>query len=672
MADQHNIPPPTYSQGVLNPTDDVRPHLATPTEPQILIAPSVDSVNFQKGYLGAEEERAAIEGELQIKDAEPGRWDKVTVSLQTLEAAYGREIELALSEIILYNQQDDERSSMPSSFLFSIPLMPDTPQSFQTSFSSLKHVLKATLRPNDSSVLPVTRALHVHTKRYTSHSYSIPVAPSTHRVNLPTHCEVEIPRATFTAGEAIPIYVTVPSPNRELVVEQGLRLRNIRVELVRIVQVAKDEELPLSDLDSVFEEQSQVVSPYPPRAEPSSTKPSALERDIPPSSSSKEPVSPSSSFATFKEVLARSGASCRFHSSRPVKLRFVLHQPSPSGSPLDNSLALSNGEHRLLEHDAECASISQRTLLHSISFRIHVHISFVNVMTRSEQISLVAIPVVILPPPAPLPEVPQTIDAAYQKKHDRPPAKTNRHEDVDPFIPHYTEGEAGPSALPNGAPPPFEDAPPPFFPSASEPSTSNRLPTFFEAEHEIIVPSHEQQDYATLASFSPIFAGEGILFGFPSSQQFDGHDDLQRLATPPPSLEMATRDTDLTSLAEIREPDRALEALGLVLEQHEESIGVEQPPPPPAMDDPSDPPPLIDSDFRSLDAPTQGSPPRSSSSSHLPYIMNEPPGLQTPPPPAQSIIPEARSGDGNAPPPYLIPEPHPDVVHVIRPPPYMD
>lgn len=48
-------------------------------ETQILIIPTNDSVNFQKGYVGAEGERAAIEGELQIKGAEPGQWDKVFV-----------------------------------------------------------------------------------------------------------------------------------------------------------------------------------------------------------------------------------------------------------------------------------------------------------------------------------------------------------------------------------------------------------------------------------------------------------------------------------------------------------------------------------------------------------------------------------------------------------------
>lgn len=47
-------------------------------EPQILIIPA-DANNFQKGYVGAEGERAAIEGELQIKGGQPRQWDKVFV-----------------------------------------------------------------------------------------------------------------------------------------------------------------------------------------------------------------------------------------------------------------------------------------------------------------------------------------------------------------------------------------------------------------------------------------------------------------------------------------------------------------------------------------------------------------------------------------------------------------
>lgn len=81
------VPPPIYSQEdpdeTAAPRGDNRPNPATPG-PQILIIPTTDAVNFQKGYLGADGERAAIEGELQIKGTEATSWGKVLVASMTL------------------------------------------------------------------------------------------------------------------------------------------------------------------------------------------------------------------------------------------------------------------------------------------------------------------------------------------------------------------------------------------------------------------------------------------------------------------------------------------------------------------------------------------------------------------------------------------------------------
>lgn len=72
------LPPPTYSQEAEMSDSSSTSDLAL--EPQILIIPSSDSINFQKGYLGADEERAAVEGEIQVKGTESGRWARVQVS----------------------------------------------------------------------------------------------------------------------------------------------------------------------------------------------------------------------------------------------------------------------------------------------------------------------------------------------------------------------------------------------------------------------------------------------------------------------------------------------------------------------------------------------------------------------------------------------------------------
>lgn len=68
-------PPPTYSQNAYHVADNA----VVPTEPQVLIVPHSNGVGFQKGYLGADGERAAIEGELQIKGITSRPWGPVYV-----------------------------------------------------------------------------------------------------------------------------------------------------------------------------------------------------------------------------------------------------------------------------------------------------------------------------------------------------------------------------------------------------------------------------------------------------------------------------------------------------------------------------------------------------------------------------------------------------------------
>ncbi|KAF8078467.1 hypothetical protein FPV67DRAFT_1688264 [Lyophyllum atratum] len=659
-----SLPPPIYSQTDPDEGPISQAESVVDEQPQILIIPTGDTVNFQRGFLGADGERAAFEGELQIKGIEPDRWAKVSVSLQTIEQAYGFEIELGSSEIVLFSWTVASVIPFPSSFPFAIPLPADTPQSIHTANSSLSHHLTATLHPFDPLSPSHTRTLIVHTRRYTSHAHTVPIHPETHSLDQPTHVEIEVPRTTYIAGESIPVYVTVPPPATELVVDQGLRLRNVRVELVRIVEVKQT-----GDDDGVEPESIIVSGPEGNRQEQTDGPSSATGERIFQSSSSKAPLSPLSPGSSHRTIIARSGASCRFHSSRPVKLRFVLHHALPSSSPSNVSADLPTGDYGHYDSDAECPSITQLSILHSITFRLFVYISFVDMTTRRERISTLSIPITVLAPPAPLPQVSHEIDVAYQKKHDRPPLKTVRHDDTDHSIPHYSEGEAGPSMLPNSAPPPFEerDAPPPFSLDETVGSTSTRLPTFLESESEIIIPDSDSHllDHPPP---SPTIIGEGLTFGFLPSEQFDGHTEpMQRSITPPPTVEMATRDTDLTQLADIREPRRAMEALGLALDRHDESVAGERPPPPPpAMDDPSDPPPSIDSEFRSPDMP-QTSPPRATPSLPPSFSPNEAqPSSPTP------TSREPGSAHGHAPPPYLIPGNHNDQENVTRPPPYMD
>lgn len=508
----------------------------------------------------------------------------------------------------------------------------------------------------------------MYTRRYTSHAHTLPISAETHILSEPTYVEVQLPRSSFKVGENIPIYIVIPPPLKEIVVDRGLRLRNARVELVRVIKVKRkiaDEMDSDSDLD-VAPQPTAIVEGH---AGTSNNTASSSDMGLS-VQSAKAPQSPSFlESSSYRTVIARSGASCRFHSSRAIRLRFILHPPSTLRSPTMTQSSLPGSDYVEAGYDADTASISQTTLLHAVTFYLYTHISFLDTKQQSERTSTLKIPITILPPPARLPEISQTLDEAYSKKHDRPPAKTNRYDDSERAAPRYSEGEAGPSMLSSGAPPPFEerDAPPPFSSSAMEASTSTHLPTFLESEREILLPdsSFTSLNHTSISSLD--IEGEGSKFGFRPADQFDGHsEDMQRSMTPPPTMEMAAGDTDLTALTELQEPSQAIEALTLVLDQRDGGMVAEEqpPPPPPAMDDPSDPPPSIDdSTFRRPDdlERVSPSPPLIHSYHEEPPILAAPPGLS-----ASATI----RTPGHAPPPYLNTDVHHDQEHVIRPPPY--
>lgn len=575
-----------------------------------------------------------------------------SVSLRTTESVHGREIELCVSEMDVASFPLDSYEAIPTSFPFAIPLMPDVPQCVHTLHSSVMHVLNATLHPVDPTLPPMSRELLVHTRRYTSHTHTVAISPEKHVIHHPVRVEAEIPKSTFVAGEPIPVYVTLPPPPRQLVLEGGLRLRNVKTVLLRVVEVKRFEELE-RELQNPSQEAmgrpTDETNDSPLEGPSSAALVSAVEKPSDPLPDSASPLT-----ATYTTVMSRSGASCRFHASHPVRLRFVLHQTLPSTSPPDRPRSLAEGDYAYVENDPQCVSITQTTLLHKASFLLNVHTSFVDITSRTETLYTIPIPVNIIPPPAPLPEVEEWVDTAYQKKHDRPPLRTVRQEDTEICAPLYHEGEAGPSATQHGAPPPFEDRdvpPPPFFPS--EASTSTGLPTFQESENEIYIPTNTEEHFATPVAGTAIL-GEGVIFGFSSSQQFDGHTDpLHRTSTPPPSVEEAVQDPEVTEFVDLSQPRRVL---GLIVEER-------PPPPPPPLDDPSDPPPSIDSVFRS---PTSSVSVQTHPSTGMPHhsFTHDRHSLSQ----AGEVMDQG-SSHVPAPPPYLTPN---DQEQVARPPPYVD
>lgn len=531
---------------------------------------------------------------------------------------------------------------------------------------------------------------------------------------------------TFRSNETIPVYVTVPPPNRSVVLDDGFTLRSVRAEVVRSIATIRSESDQGSSSNDA--QSSDDEDDYDSKSDSSETTSSA---GVPPSAeflssrldtlrlnSTELPGgSHTASSLPHESVVGRSGGACRFHSSRPVKLRLLLHASFHHNSPAlfsaqQSSLPGPGGSNPTENSDeAHCASITQTTLLHEVSFFIRVRVTYLHVSTRSECSFPVEIPITFLPPPAPLPEVDPSIDSEYRKKHDRPPARTVRQVEDDPVLYHPHDGdEAGPSVNPSGAPPPFEDAPPPFS-SSMVASSLPELPTFLESETEIFIPPSAPTSPGNEGGMYSI-AGEGVLFGFPPADQYDGYSEEVyppstsnlRARSPPPPIEVALQDEvadewDSSAIAAAAQQlhTHGMNALDMVLAQEREEHGSDReldrelPPPPPVMDDPSDPPPSIDSDFRSANSSE--------------FRVSPPPTMISDygsPPPENASPPGSRSGrmagdgratmldDGShdvseivhngqtlspshAPPPYLNPTGMSDAEHVSAgPPPYVD
>ena len=75
------VPPPVYTTTTTEEqeVDDEEQPEGVP-ETQLLISTGPDNVQFQKGYLGADGERAAIEGEVQVKGGNKDVWNSLYIS----------------------------------------------------------------------------------------------------------------------------------------------------------------------------------------------------------------------------------------------------------------------------------------------------------------------------------------------------------------------------------------------------------------------------------------------------------------------------------------------------------------------------------------------------------------------------------------------------------------
>ncbi|CAE6418955.1 unnamed protein product [Rhizoctonia solani] len=648
-SSSHVAPPPLYSEDPQsNQSDSTLPD----DQPLILITPSEGKTTFQSGFLGAEGDVSSFEGEVHIKSASTEKWQSVTITYRSEEHVGPNKVELGFSKHVLYSQGRSPSSStgpdasiLPGVLPFSIPLTPDTPQCLHTSTSGITHVLTATL---ESSTLPSTsKSIEIHARRYTTiTSPYLPVAPRRISLEAPTPVTVEIPRTVFRSGEPIPIYWDIPPPDRA-VIQRGVRLRNLRAELVRLIRVDTGDED--EDAESLTSEDETGWAPTEPDMNLFNSPPptagfekgSSMQADQQSASSSLPSGGP-----LHPTIVTRSGAPARLHPTKHIQVRLVLqglsHDPHADIQRQENT------------HEV-CASISQTTLMHDVSFHVILRASFL--IDGQEQTIKARIPVTIIPRVIPQVEVPGEIEEAYMKKHDRPPTKTLRAADAD-----HGEGTSSgpPPAFEEGIsilggesviPPPSIDAPytaPPMDPSGSQPPTfhesesrdneynaqDGRLPTFFESESAAVAASSSSASrvlppapsgtFGEWTQTSPNsrmelrFPGEGSTYGFAPNDQFDGltlglsHDEQGLPDEPRFSHPHSRAVLSPDILADINsDPPPPLTPVGddpvsnltmrlqlLAAAAASSEANEAAPPPPPALDDPADPPPSINDHFR--------------------------------------------------------------------------
>ncbi|GAA6058561.1 hypothetical protein JCM10212_007000 [Sporobolomyces blumeae] len=335
--------PPRYST---EPTSD------TASSSVLLnLAPLPNSTTFQLGYLG--HGPAFIAGDVQVKHdqgarrdgiAEPRpRFDRLVVRFRGIERVE------AADPIVLCNQvkvlwgtgaagtssatssssssHRSDPSFPPATCPFKLEITPDLPVCLHLGTSALEYTLTAELYYSDPAVPPVARCAPVHLTRTSApgsvgQSSDQPDAATTSREGstaTPIPFSVRLSRSTFEQGQAVELVAKIPVPSAS-VVGDGLRLRTVSAELVRTIRV--NPVLATSRSRNLDDEGAHRHGGE------------DADRSV------------------QKTVLAHSGKSARFSPARPIVIRLLLHPPA----------------------EIPCESITQSTILHSVSFSVVVTI----------------------------------------------------------------------------------------------------------------------------------------------------------------------------------------------------------------------------------------------------------------------------------------------------------
>ncbi|GAA5870215.1 hypothetical protein JCM16303_001929 [Sporobolomyces ruberrimus] len=319
--------PPGYSSGATS--DSV-----SAAAPLINLSPPPESTSFQLGYLG--HGQAFIAGEVQVKfgaSEEQGKPScaRLVVIFRGSERVDGTEaIELCEQRQVLWGEgaagtsssTSESSDSPPSNSPFKLLITPDLPVCLHLGSSALEYSITAELHFSDSSRPPIVRCSPVHLAR------TSPPGSTLADNIIPHSAYPTMSPSTVSLEDPIALSVRLP---------RTVYRRGEPVELVARIEVptiqAVRDGLRLRTVSAELVRTIAVKSV-----------------------TSGSSVTMEEAQNTHRTVLAHSGKSARFSPSRPIIIRLVLHPPS----------------------DLACETITQSTILHTVSFDVVVTVGLIN------------------------------------------------------------------------------------------------------------------------------------------------------------------------------------------------------------------------------------------------------------------------------------------------------
>ncbi|MBW0501967.1 hypothetical protein O181_041682 [Austropuccinia psidii MF-1] len=185
----------------------------------------------------------------------------------------------------------------------------------------------------------------IHPSPTNSSNFSL--SPIQINLNSPTPIKITISQTLLRPSEPLALQIRIPPPSKQLMYEKGLQLRSVRAQLYRHIRFRK----PINQSNLIVPPYDSIHSPH--------SNHSQLDE-----------------LTTTTTVLAMSGKSCRFSSTRPVFLRLTLHSRPSNPLQLSTPSSISSSQSiPFISGSSCCNPITQSTILHDVYFTVLVTIN---------------------------------------------------------------------------------------------------------------------------------------------------------------------------------------------------------------------------------------------------------------------------------------------------------